>query len=50
MESVNFKSKKVKNPESMSTEELIEFADEIKGDLTSDWLKRRKAEAVKAEA
>ncbi len=38
-----------KNPEKMTTDELIQLADEIKGDLTSDWLKRRKAQTVSAK-
>ena len=33
----------MKNPKNMTTEELIELADEIKGDMTTEWIKRRKA-------
>ncbi len=33
--------RKMKNPEDMSTDELIDLADEIKGDMASEWLKRR---------
>ena len=30
----------MKNPENMTTEELIELADRIKGNMTTEWLKR----------
>ena len=31
---------KRKNPKNMTVDELIDLADEIKGNITTDWLKR----------
>ena len=31
----------MKNPEKMTTKELIELADEIKSGMTDGWIKRR---------
>ena len=30
----------MKNPKNMTTKELIELADDIKGNMTTEWLKR----------
>ena len=37
----------MKDPKNMTTEELIELADEIKRGITDEWLKRR--EKVKSK-
>ena len=31
----------MKNPKKMTTEELIELADRMKGNITTEWIKRR---------
>ena len=31
----------MKSPKTMTTKELIDLADEIKGNMTTEWIKRR---------
>jgi len=38
----------MKDPKNMTTEELIELADEIKRGMTTEWIKRR--HAIKQES
>ncbi|MCH8004454.1 MAG: hypothetical protein IH934_07550 [Nanoarchaeota archaeon] len=38
----------MKNPKDMTTEELIELADEMKRGMTTEWIKRR--QAIKQES
>ena len=40
--------KTFKDPSKMTTEELIELADEMKSGITTEWIKRR--EAIKRES
>ena len=37
----------MKDPNKMTTEELIALADEIKGDMAAEWLKRREKVKLK---